>query len=312
MPSSRRTPDELLSTTELIRRSEPGDSAQLSALFREAFGTERPEEVWHWKYFAGRPGVGYVCEANGRLVAHCGGIPVRFRDGTGEYLAYQSVDFMSSPAYVGGLGGGGVFVRTVRRMFEQHCGPGKAMLVYGFPGERHRLVGERLLGYRPLEPVTEMTLSPRGGTILAEPLGSGSLRLFVQTELRFGAVRDEDYLRWRYLSHPSNRYGVVATPRRWPFRGRAAALVRETEEAFFIMELRLARGSAGALMRRLAQLGKPVKAWCSPRQPLGLLLAGQGFGAIERDHQVEYRFFFERRNPEPGELYYTLGDYDVH
>jgi hypothetical protein len=301
-----------LSTTDLIRRSQPGDAPKLSALFREAFGTERSEEIWRWKYFGQRPGVGYVCETGGRIVAHCGGIPVQFRDGSRRYLAYQSVDFMSSPAHAGGLGGGGVFVRTVRRMFEECCGPDKALLVYGFPGERHRLVGERLLGYRPLEPVTELELTHRGASIRPEPLSQRLLPLFTKQEMRFGALRDEVYLAWRYLAHPFHRYGVVTARARWPFAAQAAALVREIEDAFVILELRVSGPTARALTRRLSELGKPVRIWSSARHPLGLLLAEHGFRSMPRDHQVEYRFFFERSTPQPGELYYTLGDYDVH
>lgn len=299
--------------SETIRRSRPEDVPLLSALFREAFGHERSEAIWQWKYFGERDSVGYVCEADGRIVAHCGGLPVRFRDGGRELRAFQSVDFMSSAAHAGGLAGGGVFVRTVRRMFEEHCGPSKAQLVYGFPGERHRLVGERLLGYRPLEPVQEIRIESRAASESLQPLSEEAFPLFTRLHPFLGTVRDEEYLRWRYLNHPSHRYLVLPVSGSWPFRRRFAALVRDLDEYILMMEI----GSIGSqkdamrLLGSLEKLGKPVKAWLPPQSSLALFLANAGVKATQRDHWFEYRFFIERSAPMPGEFYYTAGDYDV-
>jgi GNAT acetyltransferase-like protein len=302
-----------LAEIEIIRPAEPDDIPLLSALFREAFGTDRHPAVWAWKYFGERSSVSYVCEAEGRIVAHCGGIPVQFRDGREQYTAFQSVDFMSSPSYAGGAGGGGVFVRTVRRMFEDCCGPTRAPLVYGFPGERHRRVGERLLGYTALEPVHEFRLDAAELSTQAKPLDARTLRLFTRPRHEFGAIRDEAYLRWRYLFHPLHRYEVVSV-KTGPLRQRTAALLRSFEDRFALMELGgiLSERGTAALIRALHGSGKPVEGWFSARHPISLLLQTHGVRTTPRDHWLEYRFFNQRPAPRAGDFYYTMGDYDVH
>ena len=299
---------------EIIRPSTPDDTAALSVLFREAFGVERDEAIWRWKIFENpRGAASYVCEADGRLVAHCAGLPVRFMDYGSEYQALQSVDFMSSPGYSGGIGRGGVFVRTAHAFFRAHCGPAAIPLVYGFPGERHRLLGEKLLGYRSIERVGELVLASSGSGGESEELGAEHLKMFGQLPIGFGAIRDEVYLRWRYLQHPQHRYRVVQARRRFHVHPRIAAIIREGEDAVFVMEIggSFSRPSLSALVKILGRFGKPAIFWCSPMHPIARLLQDCGFVSRQRDHSVECRFFTHHDLPRPGELYYTLGDYDV-
>jgi|GEM_PF-2415620 len=301
---------------EIIRPSTPADVPALSALFAEVFGQERSAAVWMWKLFENpRGSVSFVCEADNRLVAHCAGLPVRFRDYHREYPALQSVDFMSSPRYAGGLGKGGVFIRTAERFFHACCGPTAVPLVYGFPGERHRMLGEKLLGYRSVERVAELTLEPAdGASEQIEPLRQEHLRYFNALPVEFGAIRDEPYLQWRYLQHPLHRYGFLQVRRPLRMHSRIAAILRITEEAVFIMELGgdFSRSSIASLISVLQRLERPVRFWCSPQHPIARLLLSSGFRAELRPHFVECRFFIQHEIPQPGELYYTLGDYDVH
>jgi hypothetical protein len=297
---------------EIIRRATESDVPRLNDLFREVFREERSESVWLWKFFRNPAGsFSYLCEADGRVIAHCGGTPVRFRAYAKPVVALQSVDFMSSASYAGGAGGGGVFVRMVRAFFEDFCGSAKIPVVYGFPGERHRLLGERLLGYRPVERVVEFEIEPAGSPLAADPLQNSDCSLFDQT-IAVGAVRDAAYLRWRYLDHPLYRYHVVRLKSGWSLRASAAAIVRETEERMYVMEL-FARDTAAMreLVARLARIGKPAVVWMSPESPQGRALRDAGVRCADRDHYVEVRFFMDRPMPVRGEFYYTLGDYDV-
>ncbi|HVR42635.1 MAG TPA: hypothetical protein VMS56_04250 [Thermoanaerobaculia bacterium] len=300
---------------EVFRPSRPEDASALSRLFEEVFGHARDPVHWGWKYFRNPRGTtSWVCEASGRLVAHCGGAPVRFRDYAREYLALQSVDFMSSPSHPGGIGRGGVFVRTAERFFAAYCGPRKVPLVYGFPGERHRILGERLLGYRPVEPVGELRLASRGGDRSSESLVEGDLPLFGRVPIDFGAVRDPVYLRWRYLEHPVWRYRKVRVRRRFGLGTQIAAIVREEDESLYVMEIggRFSRPALEDLADALSRLGRNVIFWGSLGHPAVKLLAAGGFTGTERDHHVEIRSFEQRATPRQGEFYYTLGDYDVY
>ena len=300
---------------EVIRPAVAADVPALCDLFEEVFRERRPPEVWTWKYFENPRGVtSMVCEAGGRLVSHCGGAPVRFRDYGAEFVALQSVDFMSSPTYPGGIGRGGIFVRTAERFFSAYCGPSKVPLVYGFPGERHRLLGEKLLGYRPVERVAELRLQPRGQGRAIEPLTSRDLPLFGRAPIDLGALRDPVYLRWRYLDHPLWKYGKVSVRGTFGLGTQIAALVRSDADRLYVMEVggRFSRAAVEDLADALSNVGREVVLWGSPGHPVNALFAEGGFQVELRDHWIEMRWFTQRQLPRTGELYYTLGDYDVY
>jgi hypothetical protein len=300
----------------VIRPAEVSDIPRLGELFHEVFGQPRESSVWRWKYFENpRGAASHICESEGRIVAHCGGTPVIISDGAARYGALQSTDFMSSRRHAGGLGGGGVFVRLVRDFFHAKCGPGRAEMVYGFPGERHRDLGERLLGYAPVEKVAELRLAGQGKERAREtPLGPEHMGLFVSTP-PFGAIRDDTYLNWRYLAHPTHRYGIVRSSSRLRASSETAAIVRRVERSLYLFEIGGSRSSRD--VRRLISAlplssGDEALFWCSAENPLARTLEEGGFRITERDHPVEVRFFRDRALPAPGELYFTLGDYDVY
>lgn len=300
---------------EVIRPAVAADVPALCDLFEEVFRERRPPEVWRWKYFENPRGVtSMVCEAGGRLVSHCGGTPVRFRDFGAEFVALQSVDFMSSPSYPGGIGRGGIFVRTAERFFAAYCGPAKVPLVYGFPGERHRLLGEKLLGYRPVERVAELRFQARGEGRAIEPLTRRDLSLFGRAPIDLGALRDPVYLRWRYLDHPLWKYGKVSVRGTFGLGTQIAALVRSDADRLYVMEVggRFSRAAVEDLADALSNVGREVVLWGSPGHPVNALFAEGGFQVELRDHWIEMRWFTQRQLPRTGELYYTLGDYDVY
>lgn len=304
---------------ERLRPARSGDDASLTALFRDVFGSERSTAWWRWKYEAHPVGsVSIVCEARGTIVGHCGGTMIRFRVGGEEVPAIQLVDVMTSSAWSSGSGGGSVFAKTTLAFFRASHEAG-IRLLYGFPGERHRLAGERLLGYRTVGPVGDLVLDPAGDDGSAMPLEEDDLADFALGDRSgTGAVRDQAWLRWRYLAHPEHRYSRVAA-------GDASAIVRATEEAAWLMELGGAsdESSLRALTNALRRLGRPVRFWCSPSHRIAEALKRCGFQMTIRDHSVASAWFrascdwsrraiFRDDALDPSEMYYTLGDYDVY
>jgi len=311
---------------ETIRAATESDIPRIASLFEEVFRETRDERMWRWKYFhPSRRSLSVVCEVKGRLVAHCGGVDVEFVDRDRRYGAYQLVDFMSSRAYAGGIGAGGVFIRTADWFFRRARALG-VKWVYGFPGERHRLVGQQLLGYPSLEPVGEWTLQPRDGRRKIAPLSKDFLRRFAPPVAVFGATRDPEYLEWRYLLHPMHTYGAVEVARWFGRRTVAAAIVRERGDTIDLMEVggSFAESAVARLVSKLARLGRPVRFWCSLKHPFARQLSRLGFqGNESSDHMIGGRWFrpegtdqgargfFTGQTPRPEEFYYTLGDYDV-
>ena len=300
---------------ENIRRATRDDIPRLNALFEDVFGERRDAAVWEWKYVDNPRGArSIVCEAGDQIVAHCAGTPVVMQDGDRQYIALQSVDFMSTRRHPGGIGKGGVFYRVVQKFFDEFCGERGAAMVYGFPGERHRLVGEKILGYAPVEVVGELTLEPSatGASAPLEPLDP-YLALLSQAATGFGGVRDSTYIDWRYRRHPLHRYYALPV-HRWPWRKpQLIAIVRETADEVLLMEL---EGTYSAklidrMCNELRKSGRRTRAWGSLQHERGRALAAAGFATTERPHRLETRFFFKRAIPSPGDLYYSLGDYDV-
>lgn len=300
--------------SETIRPASPADVPKLGALFRQVFRHDRDDAIWQWKYFDNPRGTySFVCEAGGEIVVHCGGTPVVVGDGERRFVALQSVDFMSTPSYAGGLAGGGVFARTVRAFFDRYCGADAIPMVYGFPGERHRHFGERMLGYRPVERVGELTLMPRTSRRPAtEPVDAARLALVSQEPATFSGIRDVTYLRWRYELHPLHKYETIRV-KSW-FSRPLIAVVRELENEIALMELEgdYSARNVKALGELLSRFGKPVRGWGSKSHPRTGALLEAGFEWSARDHLLECRFFDERRAPREGEFYYSLGDYDVY
>ena len=297
---------------EVIRESCPSDIAELGRLFFAVFGSKRHEALWRWKYFDNPRGLrSYCCEVDGRIVAHCGGTEVVFGADGGTWRALQSVDFMSSQEHPGGLGRGGVFARVVSAFFERYCGPGsdRVQMVYGFPGERHRVLGERVLGYRPVERVAELLVPAEGDRSFEslEVFGEGHFARLAQPVEGVGARRDATYLRWRYVDHPEHDYRILQ-------EGETSAIVRDTGDGLFVMEVGGVTDGARArtLIAALRALNRPVCFWGSPAHPVGRRFVEAGCEFRERDHFVECRFFDDRVRPAVGEMYYTVGDYDVY
>lgn len=312
---------------ERVRRAEVSDIPELSRLFTSVFAQNREDEVWRWKYFSHPIGAwSFVFEADGKIVAHCGATAVRFRAHEREILAMQLVDFMSRPDFPGGIGGGGPFARTTTAMFRTILNTTQVRLLYGFPGERHRLVGQRLLGYRTAGPVGELTLRPSGaGSAHVRSLRPSDLRQFEDIPSPLHARRDLAFLRWRYLERPDARYEIVEARRRWFGRAPAAAIVRRGENGIHLMETggSFAPHALNELVEQLRALGGEVKGWCSPSHPTTIALTGAGFELVARDHslaaawfldrpQPERRAYFEDVAPAGADFYVTLGDYDVY
>ncbi|MDQ5823751.1 MAG: GNAT family N-acetyltransferase [Chloroflexota bacterium] len=87
-------------TSWYVRRYRPGDEAGLASLYAEAFGRERPVEVWRWKLMEREisPAAVWVAATHGdeRIVGQYGGIPLRVRLRGEERPAVHAVEAMSA------------------------------------------------------------------------------------------------------------------------------------------------------------------------------------------------------------------------
>ena len=219
--------DEIVRTDSgnfVIRPYLPEDEAGVLTLWEAAFQKQLHPALWRWKYLENpydRQIMLCVSE-KGIPVAMYSGIPYRavFK---GEPTHFTHLmDNVSHPAFRGVIGGRrGLFVRTADALFDRWGGPHCSIFIYGFPGERHFLLGKRILKYTALSNnLSHMGVSaaelarrklPFVGKI--EPLMEIDGALDDQLkEARayypFAVFRDASFIDWRFMRHPEKTYRI--------------------------------------------------------------------------------------------------------
>lgn len=211
-----------------IRPFQLEDERDVLDLWHAAFGRQMPYNLWRWKYIDNPYGYQIMLCVNesGVPVVMFAGIPYK-AIGQGQCVRItHAVDNMSHPGYRGiMLGKRGLFVKTAETFFEFYGGPSKSVFFYGFPGKRHFLLGKYLLGYEQLPnrvcyfDISVKDLKTKGKTWgnKIEPFISNSneqkLKELIQKEqgnLSLSIKRDTEFLKWRFVHHPQNRYEIWA------------------------------------------------------------------------------------------------------
>lgn len=272
--------------SEIVRDYRPGaDDAALADLWRRVFGEPRGGQTVEWLFRPGPAGDAprTVAECDGRIVAHAGGAPLRFRLDGEEVRGAYSVGAMTDPAFQGR----GLFVRIGRALYERLEREGFAFVAGFSNANSHRLMTGPLgrIAIRPFPWAVRLVsptalaagLAGRGGARAASlpprpfaPREEGGVRVEEQTgpepgspagdacdrvwrraqaSLGVGCVRDGRYLAWRYGSRPDAGYRFLAAR-----RGEEAAAFA----SFRPMAIRGVR--AGFLLDFLAAPGDPAAA----------------------------------------------------
>jgi hypothetical protein len=306
----------------IIRSYQSGDEEDILHLFTTVFRQELPLAVWRWKYLRNdaSPPV-YVAEEEQQIVCHYGALCQRLAWEGKDVLGWDIVDVMCHPHYQGR----GLFRRAAQAFIAQLCQT-NGTLIYGFPGERHRRLGERLIGYEPITPVYKVHKTLAG---YASPFPAGVCvshtvpvtwdqhwRVF---EKRFGLVmrRDRQLLTWRYCQRPAKRYRLLTID-----GVPALAVVNLEANKAYLMEFLIEEGNTAAAhllylaveaLCRAEGYGA-IEGWFARFAWECRFLTEQGgFTGEDGDHYFECRVFDPRLRAAwlAEHFYYSLGDYDV-
>ena len=198
----------------------PADVPALLDLSAEAFGHSASEGEWAWKYFE-RPfhATSLVADVDGRPAAFFGAWATRYRGNGIDLPGLAAGDVMSGRA-ARALGRHGVFRCLALRFFEENATAG-APFVFGFPNDRHRRTGERLLDYVEVErcgafetaaeslPRRRLGLFRR--VVRGAPFGRGHAALAEALHDRAGIRTDRSAptLTWRFRQRPGVDYDIV-------------------------------------------------------------------------------------------------------
>ena len=133
------------------------DGEALTSLWNQVFArdpTARQRTVAEWEWLYARNPWGrqaYLCEeGDGRVLAHYGGVPLRFWCFGEQRLAALVLDSMAHVDGQRGLTVAGPFLRTARAWVAHYSPPEVNAFHYGFPNTRAYAIGQRFLAYAPM------------------------------------------------------------------------------------------------------------------------------------------------------------------
>jgi len=192
---------------------------EIRPLFERSFEVPFSAAVWEWKYGNGR-GRAVSARQEGELIAHYGGAPRDILYFGASARAIQICDVMVMPEHRSFVSRDTLFFKTAATFLEQQIGNcAEHLLGFGFPNVRVLRLACRLGLYDITDSFIEIHY-PRtpavavAGTalqVLPFALAADTARDALAScwsrmaeDLRGGilGVRDLDYLRYRYCSHP--------------------------------------------------------------------------------------------------------------
>jgi hypothetical protein len=318
----------------LVRRYRPGDERGIIRLFHMTFRKRKSSSRWRWEFLENPYGIANIALLDSDktgIVGHYGGILVRFNV-RGEVIPVaQSVDVMIHPAFRGRA----TLERLVRAYLEISRANG-VKFIYGFNesvvarSNRRFFGGElaavsewvhELSGRAVREPADE---DPAVGSVTRFDAEADALWERVKGRYPCAAVRDSDYLNWRY-SRRSDRDYVLCQATDPSSRGVVAlAVFAASGSDGLILELlsdtdESSARAVSALLRasivHFSRTGKlRVRAWLPVQGRLRECMQAMGFRPLNSGFYLNLFGLDDSIHATAlkDEFYYTLGDYDVY
>ncbi len=223
----------------VVRFVQPRDAGAVRALFRKIFNEEMSQRHWEWKYQ--RPQSRAVVVYKGdNLLAHYGGVGTDIILEGEKRAAIQIADLMVDPDVRNAVRSRSPFYLSGKMFLESTVGyDNDFLLAYGFPSERAMGLSERLGFFAPvgrmmevrwdankskqswldkIVPVTKENFDKYAADM--DSLWKSFQGLFKD---RIICRKDSDFVRWRYLEHPSKSYNLHLIKNR--ISGKPSALL---------------------------------------------------------------------------------------
>ena len=302
-----------------IRHASDVENYQILDLFKEVFKKKIAPYWWYWKYKLNPFGsFSFVCVKypENKLIVHAGALRIPIYLEGQIFFALQVVDCMSHPKFRAyPVRKKGVFVLTMNLLFDNTVSIASPY-VFGFAGERHFLLGEKLLAYRRLNKVVEYTILPgqKGkGKIreidTKEFLELVSNRAFYREDaeiLKFCILKTPAYLKWRYLDSPINyKFFTVGNS--------SIAIIREERDICYVVDILGVKSLRIDLLELSGYLNKKLKLWLPEGHFLNSEVSDLGKKIVlESVYACEKIFWdnFHIKKPRTS-FFYLMGDSDL-
>lgn len=293
------------------------------------FGKNLSHAEWVWKYKHSPWGSQAAIALDGEdIVAHYGGVGAKFYAKGKNLTVYQPCDVMTHPKYRarifskrgGMVQAGGLFFSSNPMDFA-----------FGFPSERHAVLGTKQLGYTEHSHVTVLSKKvsihkpfatffvkvERGWDVLNEA-ELDTLWKEAREEYRLTLDKDCRYLCWRYRDHPSRQYESLLVRSRHSKALQAFAVYAVRESELHVLDFFSARSFNTKTLLRLFEntavrngLGT-VRVWVHPHESVFSTFERYGYAA---EKGVPYIFKILNDQITPSFLFssycYRMGDYDA-
>lgn len=313
-----------------IREVREGDEGGIRALFAVCFGRELSRAEWDWKY-KDSPwgGSGAVALEGGEIVAHYGGIRMKFYFKGKTFDVYQPCDVMTHPRYRARLfSKRGAMVKAGEHFYEVN----PMDFAFGFPSERHAVLGTKQLGYTRHGYVSVLKKRVSASAAYAGNLfrkiekgwnsvsgkALDSLWEKVRDNQRLSIEKDSRYLFWRYRDHPTRHYEPLIVRGRFSNVPDTLAVISFGESELLIHDLfPCAKKDAGMLLDRIERIAAErgfadVTVWADPQEDLSEVFVGRGY---MKEKGIPYIFKIMDGTIRTSFLYdnyrYRMGDYDA-
>lgn len=323
--------------TFYLRPYRDEDMEQVIALWNRAFNQTMDHRVWRWKFHDcpfGRQTM--LCFTEDHVpIAMYAGIPFRAnREGRSMRLTHL-IDNMSHPAYRHLTNGRkGLFIQTAEHFFDTYGSGPESGFFYGFPGTKHHRLGAMLLHYSGL---------PGGAAYLEARVSKITIPFFqvsskkverlrhVTEELDelwnkaarfypFLAVRDAQFIRWRFFDRPGIDYHVYA--HRTEQGLSAYVVVRFDGDTAMIVDILILpdENALRDIVRTIvSQCRKKnirtLKTWLPAGHFIADMLQRQGFRGRKEPLGIvpSVRSFIRGLNSDyaAANIYYTMADSDL-
>jgi hypothetical protein len=251
-----------------IRSFQPGDESQILDLFNRCFPhAPRTLEHFRWKYRQnpfGNDRISLAFDAEGRLVGHYAGYPVRLT--TGEIVHHIGDTMTDSSVRQVGRGPTSILGGVAGHFYETFC-EGRVAFNFGFNTANIQKLSTRYFRAVRVAPVAYQVWT-RPAPIARWQRWARGYQIEVVRDVTpeynalcrgFMVRRDAQYLRWRYLQCPDVAY-LFLVLRRWRKLAGWSVFRIVEGQLLWIDGLFDSPGSMAILLRQVAD-GREVACW---------------------------------------------------
>ncbi len=316
-----------------IRQLVEADAESICSLFSVCFGKELTREEWAWKYKSSPwGGTASVVLDGGEIIAHYGGLRMKFHYQGRTFEVFQPCDVMTHPKFRARIfSKKGAMVRAGEHFYAVN----PMDFAFGFPSERHAILGTKQLGYTEHGYVATLTKKVsgkgRGWNTLSkietgwDSINGAEIDLLwkeVRDNARLSIEKNSHYIFWRYRDNPGKQYLPLIVRSRFrkkpvifgvlSFResGRESGLLVQD---FFCTGRMDIRNLLGLFERLAIDRGvESLTVWSNPKDSLFKTFMDYGF---VQGRGIPYIFKIMNTGLRPEFLFdnywYRMGDYDA-